>query len=225
MTLMELRHRFTVPAPLDQTWVAFNDLNLLAPCYPGASLTGASGDSFSGSLKVKVGPVSLVYAGSGRFTERNEPRHRTVWEASASDRRGHGSATARVTTRLSPDGDGTAVEITTRLDVTGRPAQFGAGVIRDTGDRLSEQFASCLSDRLVHGFPASAVAASELTAEIDAGSGIGPEGAQVAADEVAAAPTGRQLVLRRVVPAAVVAGVLAWISVREVRRGRRRDQE
>src|SRR5699024_10220625 len=83
--LMDLTHQFVVPASIEETWEAFNDLESIAPCFPGASLTSAEGDEFKGSVKVKLGPIALQYNGSGRFVERDESARRAVIEASGKD--------------------------------------------------------------------------------------------------------------------------------------------
>ena len=145
---MELEHRFTVPTPVADTWDAFNDLNRIAPCFPGASLSSVEGDDFAGSVKVKLGPVSLLYNGSGRFVERDVEAHQAVIEAKGKDKRGNGTASATITAKLSPEGEQTLVEVTTDLAITGKPAQFGRGVIQDVSDKLLGQFVSCLEQNL-----------------------------------------------------------------------------
>lgn len=146
---MELQHTFTVPAPIEQAWSTLLDVEGIAPCFPGAALTGVSGDEFSGTVKVKLGPVSLQYAGKGRFVERDEAAHRLLLEANGSDKRGNGTAGATVTARLEPDGDSaTTVVVETDLKVTGRPAQFGRGVLQDVGGKIIDQFATCLASRM-----------------------------------------------------------------------------
>jgi uncharacterized protein len=161
---VELQHTFTVPAPIDQAWSTLLDIEGVAPCFPGASLTGVEGDEFSGTVKVKLGPVSLQYVGKGRFVERDEAARRVVLEATGSDRRGNGTAGATVQARLEPDGEGvTRVVVDTDLKVTGRPAQFGRGMLQDVGGKIIEQFASCLASRMSG--PEEAPAASGSPAE------------------------------------------------------------
>jgi carbon monoxide dehydrogenase subunit G len=145
---MELNHRFTVPAPIEDTWAAFNDLERVAPCFPGAELTSVDGDEFTGSCKVKLGPISLLYTGKGTFLERDESTYRALIEAKGKDKRGNGTAGAKVTAQLHAEGDSTVVEVATDLQITGKPAQFGRGVIQDVSDRLLDQFVACLQDRL-----------------------------------------------------------------------------
>ncbi|HEY3557808.1 MAG TPA: SRPBCC family protein [Kribbella sp.] len=148
---MKLEHKFVVPAPVEQTWAAFNDLERVVPCFPGATLTAYEGDEFTGSCKVKLGPVSLQYSGTGTFVERDEAQHHAVIEAKGKDRRGNGTATARVTARLSGTAGGeTEVSVDTDLTITGRPAQFGRGLIQDVSNKLLDQFTTCLKTKLDH---------------------------------------------------------------------------
>ncbi len=149
---MELSHRFTVPTSIDAAWEAFNDLERIAPCFPGASLTSYDGNTFEGICKVKLGPVSLQYAGTGRFLERDESAHRAVIEARGKDKRGNGTAAATITAQLTSEAAvSTDVVVSTDLSITGRPAQFGRGVMQDVSDRLLSQFSSCLETELMGG--------------------------------------------------------------------------
>lgn len=146
---MKLEHKFVVPAPVEQTWTAFNDLERVVPCFPGATLESYEGDDFTGSCKVKLGPVSLQYTGTGTFVERDESDHHAVIEAKGKDRRGNGTASAHVTTRLTGTADGsTEVSVDTELTITGRPAQFGRGLIQEVSDKLLDQFTACLKTKL-----------------------------------------------------------------------------
>ena len=145
---MELEHRFTVPTSIGETWDAFNDLERIAPCFPGASLTSVEGDEFAGSVKVRLGPISLLYNGTGKFVERDVEAHHALIEAKGKDKRGNGTAAAKIRAKLSPDGEQTLVEVTTDLAITGKPAQFGRGVIQDVSDKLLGQFIACLEQNL-----------------------------------------------------------------------------
>ena len=146
---MELTHSFTVPASLEDTWEAFNNLEMVAGCFPGAALTSVEGDSFKGTAKVKLGPVSLQYAGAGSFLERADAAHRFVLEAKGKDKRGNGTAGATVTAVLTSAGpDSTSAEVVTDLTITGKPAQFGRGVIQDVSDKILGQFVDCLQSKL-----------------------------------------------------------------------------
>ena len=149
MSRVDLTHTFTVPATIEETWAAFNDIESVAECFPGATVTSVEGEEFKGSCKVKLGPISLVYTGSGKFLEKDESDHRFVIEAKGKDKRGNGTAGATVTAVLnSAGGSSTDVEVRTDLSITGKPAQFGRGVIQDVSDKLLQQFATCLEQKV-----------------------------------------------------------------------------
>ena len=145
---MDLTHRFTVPTAVDETWAHFNDIASVAECFPGATVTSVEGDTFKGSCKVKLGPIALVYNGSGTFVEKDEVGHRFVVEAKGKDKRGNGTAGANVTVSMADASGSTDVEVVTDLSVTGKPAQFGRGVMQDVSDKLLGQFVACLETRL-----------------------------------------------------------------------------
>lgn len=146
---MELTHRFTVPTGVAETWAHFQDIASVAECFPGATVASVEGESFSGSVKVKLGPIALVYNGSGTFVEKDEAAHRFVVDAKGKDKRGNGTAGATVTLQMVPaDGGATDVEVVTDLSITGKPAQFGRGVMQDVSDKLLGQFVACLEQRL-----------------------------------------------------------------------------
>lgn len=162
---MELTHDFTVPAPIDITWATFMDLHRVGSCFPGAVVTDASDDGFAGTVKVKLGPIALQYAGAGTFLERDDEAYRAVIEAKGKDKRGNGTAGATVTIQLAPSGEGTRVDVTTDLSVTGKPAQFGRGVMQDVSDKLLGQFVACIEQQ----FAVEDEAVSEPVSEPDAG--------------------------------------------------------
>ena len=146
---MELEHTFTVPVGVKQAWDVLLDLPRIAPCMPGATLTEHTEDGFAGTVKVKLGPVNLTYKGTGKFTERDESARRVVIDASGRDTRSSGTAAAVITAELHPvSEDETEVRVRTDLKITGRPAQFGRGVLADVGGRLIGQFADCLAGQL-----------------------------------------------------------------------------
>jgi len=128
---MELTHDFTVPAGVDDAWATFMDLERVGSCFPGATVTSVDESGFAGTVKVKLGPIALQYAGTGQFLERDDAAHRAVIEAKGKDKRGNGTAGATVTVQLAPSGDGTRIDVTTDLSVTGKPAQFGRGVMAE----------------------------------------------------------------------------------------------
>ncbi len=144
---MELDNSFTVPVPPDQAWDVLLDVKRTAPCMPGATVNEVDGDVITGRIKVRVGPVSLTYRGTAKFTERDPEARMVLMEASGKETRGAGTASATVRASLAPDasGSGTQVTMHTTMNVTGRPAQFGRGVMVEVGGKLVDQFATNLS--------------------------------------------------------------------------------
>ncbi|MEV7154600.1 SRPBCC family protein [Streptomyces misionensis] len=159
---MELHHEFTVPVPVEEAWPVLLDIERVAPCLPGAVVEEYDGTTVTGSVKVKVGPVTVTYRGTAVFEEQDAVAHRMVLVANGRETRGQGTARATVTGTLSERDGGTAVSVRTDLTVTGRPAQFGRGVLAEVGDRLVGRFADCLAVRLAERpEPAEEAAASE----------------------------------------------------------------
>jgi uncharacterized protein len=145
---VQLEHSFTVPAGVDDAWRVLVDIERIAPCMPGAALDSVQGEDFTGSVKVKLGPIGLTYKGKARFVDTDEATHRAVIEAQGRDARGNGTAQAKVTATLHADGPSTKVDVVTDLTITGKPAQFGRGVIADVSNKLIGQFADCLAGKL-----------------------------------------------------------------------------
>ncbi|WP_089103466.1 SRPBCC family protein [Streptomyces hyaluromycini] len=207
---MELHHEFTVPVPVDEAWHALLDIERVAPCLPGAVVEDYDGRTVTGSVKVRVGPVTVAYRGTAVFEEQDGSAHRMVLVASGRETRGQGTARAKVTATLAERDGGTAVSVRTDLTVTGRPAQFGRGVLSEVGDRLVGQFADCLAARL---------------AERPPGPGGEPEppgedfGDAVPAQPLDLLRTAGVPVAKR---AAAVAAVLAVLTVAAARLCRRR---
>jgi len=137
---MELVHEFTVAVPVEQAWDVLTDVARIAPCMPGAELTGVDGGTYHGQVKIKVGPISAQYKGTASFAEKDEAARRVVLKASGRDTRGQGTASATVTAAMAEEAGSTTVSIVTDLSVSGRVAQFGRGVMADVSARLLEQF-------------------------------------------------------------------------------------
>ena len=154
---MDLNHSFTVPASLAETWRTFEDIESVAGCFPGATVTEVDGEDFKGTCKVKLGPIAMVYSGTGTFVEKDEQARRFVIDAKGKDKRGNGTAGALVTATLTDEGGGsTRVDVNTDLAITGKPAQFGRGVIEDISNKLLQQFVTCLQDKVGVSEPAAA---------------------------------------------------------------------
>jgi uncharacterized protein len=173
---MKLENNFMIDALVEKAWAALNNPETVAPCFPGATLTTYEGDSFAGTVKVKLGPIAMTYKGKGTYVTRDEAAHEVVIEANGRDSRGNGTANATVTASLAAEGaDRTAVSMVTDMTITGKPAQFGRGVISDVADKIIGQFAACVARKLApaaeeaaEAVPVAAAPASEATSDIPA---------------------------------------------------------
>jgi uncharacterized protein len=207
---VQLEHSFTVPVPVEQAWQALLDPERVAPCFPGASLTEVDESGFSGTVKVRMGPIALLYKGSGRFTTADVDARRVVLEATGKDSRGNGTAAATVTATLAEADTGTRVDVVTDLTITGRPAQLGRGLVGEVGGKLLDAFAGCLATRLSASYAderAPAGGADDEPPEAVAE----PARPVSAADEIDLIGLAGQPVLKRVMPA--IAGVLLVLLV------------
>lgn len=156
---MELNNAFEVDRPIAEAWALLTDIERIAPCMPGAQLEEIEGDEFRGSVKVKVGPITAQYKGAANFVEKDEAGHKAVIKGTGRDSRGQGNASALITAQLSDIGGGkTKVEVNTDLQITGKVAQFGRGVIGDVSEKLLNQFVDCLQSKIL---AESTVAAAE----------------------------------------------------------------
>jgi carbon monoxide dehydrogenase subunit G len=145
---VQLENSFTVPVPVEEAWRVLLDIERIAPCMPGAALDSVDGDNFTGRVKVKLGPINLTYQGKASFIEKDETARRAVIDARGKDQRGNGTAAAVVTANLLAEGPTTRVNVLTDLNITGRPAQFGRGMMVDVGSKLLGQFADRLAAQL-----------------------------------------------------------------------------
>jgi carbon monoxide dehydrogenase subunit G len=211
---MELEHSFSVPVPVERAWDVLQDVERVAPCMPGATLDSVDGDSISGKIKVKVGPIQMTYAGTAKFTERDKAAGVMTLEASGKETRGAGTASASVRSELKGAGDQTQVIVRTTLNVTGKPAQFGRGVLTEVSGRLIGIFADNLAamvtaDQGPPAAPASSPAPASST-------GVGEHGS----DERGAAPVDGVSAAGGAVEEALPIDVLnlssrAWSSLRQ----------
>ena len=166
---VDFTNEFRVGVPLEQAWAALTSIERIAPCMPGAELTGVEGDQYHGTVKIKVGPVTAQYKGVASFEEQDADAHRAVLLASGRETRGQGNASARIVAQLEPDGegegDGTLVVVRTELKITGKVAQFGRGIIADVSDKLLRTFAANLESELATDAAPSANLESELATD------------------------------------------------------------
>jgi len=188
---IELDNSFTVPVPPEQAWDVLLDVERIAPCMPGASVTSVDGDEIQGQVKVKLGPLSLSYKGTAKFIEKDQAAHSISIEATGKETRGAGTASATVQASLAQaDGPGeTLVAIHTSLNVTGRPAQFGRSLLPEVSGKLIAQFATNLQAMINADGAATAETAAPATAapETAAPETAAPETGEASA--VAEAPT------------------------------------
>ena len=157
---MNIDNEFKVSLPVDRAWEVLTDLERIAPCMPGAQLTGSDGGTYSGRVKVKVGPVTTEYAGTATFVEKDSHGYRAVISAKGRESRGAGNASATITAQLRPDGDQTLVSVGTDLKISGKIAQFGSSVIAEVSEKLLGQFVDSLEAMLASKGEASADAAA-----------------------------------------------------------------
>ena len=198
---MELTNEFVVPVAADEAWKLLTDVELIAPCMPGAELQEIDGEEYRGIVKVKVGPITAQYKGKATFVEKDDAARKAVLRAEGRDTRGQGNANATITATLEPEGDGTRVKVVTDLSITGRAAQFGRGVMADVSTKLLGQFVDCLEKNVLGagagagagasagaGAKTSAAAPKAAAPEAAAPAAVSPEAAPEAAAPAAASP-------------------------------------
>jgi carbon monoxide dehydrogenase subunit G len=221
---MELQNSFVVPADIDTAWKTLLDVEAIAPCMPGATLTSFDGDAFTADVKVKLGPVMMMFAGEGKFVKRDEETHTVVIDASGKEKKGAGTAAAVVTAQLISEGpESTRAEIVTDLTVTGKAAQFGRGVMADVSKRLIDQFAGNLETVILTRKAAVTGTAAGTIAGSAAAEGVATEAAPAPApvlknDALDLGNAAMVPVLKRVVPIVVgvivVGGLIWWLAKR-----------
>src|SRR5262245_28947963 len=184
---MQIVHDFVVPQPIDTAWNVLTDLERIAPCMPGAQLTEVEGDTYRGTVKVKVGPILAQFRGEARFKELDTDAHRAVIEARGKEAGGKGLASALITAELNPDGDRTAVNVVADVTLSGRIAQFGRGTISEISTKLLGQFVQCLEETVLAEEVGGAPAAAAPTEATSTGDTAAPT--ETASAGAAAAPT------------------------------------
>ncbi len=146
---MELVNEFTVNRPIEQAWAVLTDVERIAPCLPGAQLQEIEGEKYRGVVKVKVGPISAALKGEAHFIERDDTNHRAVLKGEGRDIKGNGNASALITASLQPiSATSSKCVVHTKLDMTGKVAQFGRGALADISSKLMQQFAKNLDEML-----------------------------------------------------------------------------
>jgi carbon monoxide dehydrogenase subunit G len=219
---MKLENEFSVSAPVATTWETLLDIERVASCLPGASVQASGDGTYSGAMKMKLGPLSIDYQGSARMVDVDEDAHVATLEATAREAKGQGTASALITNRLIPEGDRTRVIVETELNITGRPAQFGRGIMQDVSERMLGQFAKRLEQEILSG-----AGRSTESAERPADGAGAPrpaqrppsEPAQSVPDELVIGSVVAGPLIKRLLPAA--AGVLLLALLGTLLRGRR----
>ena len=215
---MEMSNEIEVNASAGDVWAAFNDVERIAPCLPGAQLTEIEGEEYRGVVKVKVGPVNAQYKGKATFTERDQDAMKVVILAEGRETRGQGNASATITATVEALGDDrTKVGVTTDLKITGKVAQIGRNLIPDVSAKIMDQFAGNLESMLSDSSPDDASSESDASADDPAVRAVSsPEPEAVDLLDVAAPP-----VAKRFGP---IAGVIAalWIIRRIFKRKKKK---
>lgn len=223
---MDLQNSFVVPSDIETAWKTLQDVEGLAPCMPGATLLSHDGDDMTGSVKVKLGPVAMTFAGQAKFLSRDEATHTMVIEGAGKETKGTGTAKGVVTAVLVEEApDRTRVDITTEFTITGKAAQFGRGVMQDVAGRIIDQFSANLAATMAAAAAAAASASGEAapaadgTAPAAATATAAPPRPRPQADEaIDLLGTAGAPVLKRAIPVAigvvVVVGIIIWISKR-----------
>ena len=237
---MELTNEFHVNVPVERAWAVLTDVELIAPCLPGAALEEVEGDEYRGGVKIKVGPITAQYKGKATFLEKDEANHKAVLRAEGRDTKGQGNANATITATLVSVGGGTDVKVVTDLTITGRVAQFGRGVLADVSAKLLNQFVDCLEHNVLTQPETVAAEIAGASAEavgepIAVGAAVGAAAGAVGATDTSssepAAPTRPAVrkieyqpskpvdlldaagtsVLKRAVPAGLAVLILLWL--------------
>lgn len=195
---MEFTNTFTVPTDIDTAWATLTDLEKVAPCLPGATLEEVDGEVYTGKVKVKVGPITVTYRGTAEMVEADPEKRYARIAANGKEMRGSGTANADVSAQLTETDDGTVVEVVTDLNVTGKPAQFGRGVMADVGTKIIGTFAERLEELVLSDDAASKAAGD--AAEGDAAADGAPTPAATGADAAPAASTAPSTGPRRIAP-------------------------
>ena len=162
---MRFENEIEVAQPPQELFAFLTDVERVAPCLPGASIDGREGDDYTGSMKVKVGPITGTYKGRMRFLEQDEDALRAVMSARAAEVNGQGDAEAKITTRIEEAGeDASRIVMETDLQMRGRVAQFGRGAMEKISQRMFDEFARNL-EREMSGGGGGAAAEAEAEAE------------------------------------------------------------
>jgi carbon monoxide dehydrogenase subunit G len=218
---MDLNHQFTVAVPVEDAWRILTNVELIAPCLPGAQLQEIEGDTYRGIVKVKVGPIQAQFKGQANFLERDDVSHKVVLKGEGRDTGGKGNASAIITAEMvAVTADTTEVTVNTDLSITGKVAQFGRGAMADISDKILAQFVENLNTLIAdtpdvastpapvqtlapESAPSPVAPAPEAVRKID-----GPEAAPIDLLSAAGSP-----ILKRAIPVVVVIAAVVLFFV------------
>jgi uncharacterized protein len=159
---MKIHNEIEVAAPPDELFDVLANVERVAPLLPGANLEEKrDDDSYAGTVKVKVGPITASYHGTLRFLELDHDGHRAVMAASADEKGGQGNLEAKITASVSGSDSQSLLSLDTDLDVRGKAAQFGRGALGSVSQRILQQFARNLESEVLSGGERSEEAPSE----------------------------------------------------------------
>jgi carbon monoxide dehydrogenase subunit G len=208
---MELKDTFTVDVPPERLWEVLTDVERIAPCVPGFELEEVDEPDYRGRMKIKVGAIQMTYDATITFAERDDAARRAVLKVKGKERRGPGAVDATTTASLSGENGKTTAEMVTEVQVTGRIAQFGRGIISDVSSRLTEKFVDNLEQQVLAPPEPEPSGAAVNAEEPAAAAAPPPEPAEVEALDLAA--VGAVPVLKRLGPVFAVA-VAAFLFLR-----------
>jgi carbon monoxide dehydrogenase subunit G len=206
---MDLNHEFTVPVPVADAWDILTNVERIAPCLPGAKLEESNGETYSGFVKVKVGPIQAQFKGQASFLERDDANFKAVLKGEGRDTTGKGNASALITAQLVEESPtSTKVTVTTDLNITGKVAQFGRGAMADISNKLLDQFVSNLNGLIAAGNTSATAQSSDVSAPGESTSPAAPQ--EVEALNLLSVSGGA--ILKRALPVVVVvAAVIIWL--------------
>ncbi len=210
---MDLNHEFTVPVPVADAWRILTDVERIAPCLPGAKLEDSQGDTYSGFVKVKVGPIQAQFKGQASFVERDDAAYKAVLKGEGRDTTGKGNASALITAQLVEESPtSTKVTVSTDLNITGKVAQFGRGAMADISNKLLDQFVENLNGLIAS---SSSTNSSDSAQNSDSTHATSAAPSTTSSDDVEALDllsVSSGAILKRALPVVVViAAVVIWL--------------
>jgi uncharacterized protein len=139
---MEFENTFVVDAPMEEVWDLLLDVERIAPCMPGAQVLEQTGDdAYKVAVKVKLGPMTMNYKGDVEIVEKDAESHMATMRAKAKEARGQGTASANMRMALKPAENGIEASILTEMQMSGKAAAMGQGIIKDVAATLTDRFA------------------------------------------------------------------------------------